>query len=398
MAIARIFGAVITLALACGSAHAQTSCNATNLFTLDWDAQTPKNTALGTGARTFTVTNLAGQTVTVTMTFAGETASYIDSGYGQTPNISVQNVGGIGATENTLFLATDFLGYTTNITSTTNVAVVRFSFSVPVRDVAFKIMDIDYSAGQFRDWVRVNTSNGATNYTPVLASPYGSRNNVSNPGLTAPGVAYIGPGTTAGYTFVSGDLIGTGISALNQDFGLINTSSTVPITQAEVRYGNGPASTMTGTAGIQSIAIHDISFCPMPVLSMTKTAAPVATTGDNRFNIPGADVDYTITVTNTGGSPVDINTATIGDLLPANVTFFNGDIDTATAGTQNFVFTPGTSGLTLAAANITYLNAANAPITPAVGYDANVRTVRWQPQGTMAANSSFAIRFRTQIK
>ena len=84
-------------------------------------------------------------------------------------------------------------------------------------------------------------------------------------------------------------------------------------------------------------------------------------------------------------------------LIAYGVTFFNGDIDTVTAGTQNFVFTPGTSGLTLGAANITYLNGANTTITPAAGYDPLVRTVRWLPQGIMAANSSFTIRFRTRI-
>lgn len=399
MGIFRILGGAVLATISCGTAQAQTSCDANNRFTLDWDAQTPKNTALGTGSRSFPVTNLAGQTVTVTLSFAGDTTHYIDSGFGQTPNISVQNVGGIGATENTLFLATDFLGFTTDITSTTNVAVVRFGFSVPVRDVAFKIMDVDYTTGQFRDWVRVGTSNGASTYVPTLASPYGGRNNVSNPGQTAPAVTYIGAGTTAGYSFISGDLAGTGISALNQDLALINTTSVVPITQAEIRYGNGPASTMTGTAGIQSISIHDISFCPMPVIAIAKSVAPVAVslTDPNRFNIPGADVDYTITVTNSGGSTVDLSTTLIGDLLPPEVTFFNGDIDTVTAGTQNFVFTPGSTGLTLAAANITYLNAGNTSITPAAGYDPLVRTVRWLPQGTMAANSSFTIRFRTRI-
>ena len=222
MGILRVFSAVMAVSLCFASAHAQVSCNATNLFTLDWDAQTPKNTTLGTGSRTFNVTNLAGQTVTVTLSFAGDTTHYVDSGFGQTPNISVQNIGGIGATENTLFLAADFVGYATDITSATNVAIARFGFSVPVRDVSFKVMDIDFaSSGQFRDWVRIGTSNGASTYVPTLTASYGGRNNVSNPGLTAPGVTFVGAGTTAGYTFISGDLAGTGTSAANQDFGLI---------------------------------------------------------------------------------------------------------------------------------------------------------------------------------
>lgn len=380
------------------AAQAQTSCDANNRFTLNWDAQTPQNTALGTGARTFTVTNALGASVVVTMTFAANTTSYINSGFGQTPNVSVQNTGGIAAGEFTLFLATDFAAYTTDLGSNTNVAAVRFGFSVPVREVTFRMLDIDFAAGQFRDWVRVSGTNGATTYVPVLTSPYG-RNNVSNPGITAPGVTYVAPGTTAGATFVSGDLVGTGAATATQDFGNIVAQFAQPVTQAEVRYGNGPASTMTGTAGVQSISIHDISFCPLPALAMVKTSAPATTviTDPNRFAIPGADIDYTLTVTNSGGSTVDAASATVADVLPANVTFYNGDIDAGTAGTQNYVFTAGTSGLTLGAANITYLNAGGTPITPAAGYDPLVRTIRYQPQGTMAANSSYSVRFRTRV-
>lgn len=395
------FGKLITVLVAAslgGAAHAQTTCDASNRFTLNWDNLTPKNTALGTGSRAFTVTNLLGASVTVTMTFAADTASYVNSGFGQTPNISVQNVGGITAGEYTLFLATDFAGYATDVGSSTNVAAVRFAFSPTVREVTFRVLDIDYAAGQFRDWVRISGVNGASTYVPLLTSPY-SRNNSTNPGITAPGVTYVAPGTTAGATFVSGDLVGTAVATSAQDYGNILAQFAQPITTAEVRYGNGPASTMTGTAGVQSISIHDISFCPLPAMAMVKTAAPatVVVTDPNRFAIPGADIDYTLTVTNSGGSTVDAAGATVADPLPANVTFYNGDIDLVTPGTQNFTFNAGTSGLTLGAANITYLDAGGSPITPAAGYDPLVRTVRYQPQGTMAANSNYSVTFRTRV-
>ena len=246
--------------------------------------------------------------------------------------------------------------------------------------------------------MRVSGTNGAATYVPLLTSPYG-RNNATNPGVTAPGVTYVAPGTTAGYTFVSGDLAGTAAATAAQDYGNVVAQFAQPVTQAEVRYGNGPASTMTGTAGIQSISIHDISFCPLPTMAMVKTSTPATSvvTDPNRFAIPGADIDYTLTVTNSGGSTVDAASATVADPLPANVTFYNGDIDTGTAGTQNFIFNAGTSGLTLGAANITYLNAGGTPITPAAGYDPLVRTIRYQPQGTMAANSNYSVTFRTRV-
>lgn len=388
-------------ALAAAPAFAQTSCNATNRYTLDWDAQTPKNTNLGTGSRNFTVTNGAGGSVTVTMSFAGDVTHYIDSGYGQTPNISVQNVGGIGASEYTLFLAVDFAGYASSIaTLGTNVAAVRFSFSTPVREVTFKTMDIDYSAGQFRDWVQVSGTNGAT-YVPAITTPYG-RNNSTNPGVTAPGVSYVGAGTVSGAAVANNQIVGTGISALNQDYGTVTSVFAEPVTQVEVRYANGPSSTMSGTAGIQSIALHDMTFCPMPDVNVVKTST-VVSDGVNPTNpkgIPGATVDYTITVTNSGGSTVDVSSANIADILPSNVTFYNGDIDTATAGTQNFIFNSGTSGLTMAAANMAYSNngGTSYAYSPTAGYDSNVNAIRFLPQGTMAANSSFTVRVRTQVK
>ncbi len=394
----------LSIALLCGvvaPASAQTSCGATTKYTLDWDTQLPKNTALGTANRIFTVTNGIGGTTNVTMSFAGDTASYIDSGYGQTPNISMQNSGGITAGENTLFLAADFASYTASLTPGANVAAVRFNFSVPVREVTFKILDVDFAANQFRDWIQVVGSNGASTYVPTIANLYGN-SNTGTPGATAPATAYVGAGTVSGAAIANGQVNGvTANSTFTQDLGTVTTSFAQPVTQVELRYGNGPTSTMAGTAGIQSISVHDISFCPMPSLTVLKSSTPFVTTltDPNRFNIPDAYVYYAITVTNSNSSTVDANSIVMSDLLPAQMTFFNGDVDGAGPLTGNFEFIPGTSGLTLGAANITYLDAANTVIpSPPAGDAPTVRTLRWAPQGTMASNSSFTLRFRARIK
>ena len=123
-------------------------------------------------------------------------------------------------------------------------------------------------------------------------------------------------------------------------------------------------------------------------------------TDPNRFNIPGADVIYTLTVSNTNSSPVDAGTVVLNDPLPSTMTFYNGDIDDTGPLTTNFEFTPGTSGLTFAAVNLGYSNNGGSTYaySPAVGYDAAVNAIRLSPQGAMAANSSFSIKFRTRIK
>jgi len=55
--------------------------------------------------------------------------------------------------------------------------------------------------------------------------------------------------------------------------------------------------------------------------------------------------------------------------------------------------------VTLTAANVTYSNNGGTTYTyvPAAGYDPAVNRLRFAPGGTMAANSSFTIKFRARI-
>lgn len=385
-------------------ARAQITCSAAEQFTLDWNAQTQG--AQGSGAQSYTANDGGGRTETVTVSYNGDIAAFQPIAFGgtigtvTTPFIGVINTGGLpAATEATLSLGTIFSAFQSNIDNATNSVGIRLTFSKPLREMRFVMLDVDYTANQFRDWIKITgVSTTAGTVVPLISSPYGGRNNQTNPGQTAPSTTVIGPYTASAPNFSGSEIVGnTGNSTDIQNLGNVTISFAQPVNQVDIRYANGPAAYMAGTPGQQAISIHDFNFCTMPTIAITKSAAPVATTGDSRFNIPGADVDYLITVTNSGGSPVDLNATNISDLLPTEVTFFNGDIDAVNAGTQNFVFAPGTSGLTLAAGNIIYLNAANTAITPATGYDPLVRRVRWLPQGTMAANSSFTIRFRTRI-
>ena len=82
------------------------------------------------------------------------------------------------------------------------------------------------------------------------------------------------------------------------------------------------------------------------------------------------------------------------------MSFYNGDIDDAGPLATNFEFVAGSSGLTFAAADLAYSNngGASYAYAPAAGYDAAVNAIRLSPQGTMAANSSFSVKFRTRIR
>jgi uncharacterized repeat protein (TIGR01451 family) len=141
------------------------------------------------------------------------------------------------------------------------------------------------------------------------------------------------------------------------------------------------------------------------ILQMTKTSTLISDPvngGGNPFHIPGAVIEYAITVTNIGNAPVDASSIVITDPLPAGVTYDGATAVTLTNGTT-------TSGLNPfnPATMVTFSNqiGGGAPYgyTPTAGYDANVRGLRIAPTGTMlgaasaTAQPSFTIRFRARV-
>lgn len=372
------------------------ACPAANQYSFLFNSQAAATLDYAS-SYTYTATNPSAQSLNLTVSFLtnGLSSSIIAST--QMPAISTL----INDDNSSRFLVLGgiFTGRTADISVNNRVVVTIFTFPTPVRDVTISTSDIDFTSNQFRDWYMAVGRNGANTYVPALTTPYGQANN-AGPFTNATSSLTLGPVTTP-FTVTAAQGVGTGASPNTNTQGDIILTFPQPVTSVEIRYGNYPLQGTETATGQQGIGIKGVSFCPMPVIALAKDSVPFSDPVNGTTNpkmIPGADVDYTITVTNSGGSPVDLDTSVISDLLPADVTFFNGDIDSSTAGVQNFVFTPNSSGLTLGSGNITYFNAANASITPSAAYDTNVRTVRWSPQGTMAANSSATIRFRTQIK
>ncbi|MEP1230576.1 MAG: hypothetical protein ABJG88_07855 [Litorimonas sp.] len=128
------------------------------------------------------------------------------------------------------------------------------------------------------------------------------------------------------------------------------------------------------------------------------------------YAIPGSDVIYEIAVENTGSGPVDANSIFLVDRLPAEVNFFNGDIDDGGPETDAVVFTDTDSGLTFnPVSNLGFSNAASAPTsmaqcnyTPLSGYDPAVTFICLSPSGIMQEGtltpSSFTLQFRAQLE
>lgn len=147
-----------------------------------------------------------------------------------------------------------------------------------------------------------------------------------------------------------------------------------------------------------------------PTLAATKSVTVYNPTGTTPFALPGNDVVYALTVQNSGSGTVDSNSLFIVDTLPAQVTFYNGDMDGTGPATGAVYFTQANgAGLTFTlATDAKYSSSATRPTNfaactyaPAPGYDANVKHVCLNPKGTMGAgtpNPSFTAQFRVQIK
>lgn len=386
----------IALMAAASSAHA--GCPAANQYNFLFNSQAAATLSY-TGTYTYTATSTALGNQNFTVSFLANGQSSNVAGGVTMPAINAL----INDDNSSRFLVVGgiFTGRTADITTNTRVVVTTFTFPTPVRDVTVSTSDIDFAANQFRDWFMAVGRNGAGTYVPAIITPFGQANN-TGPYTNGSSSVTLGPVTTPG-TVTASQALGTGAAPNTDNTGNVTVSFAQPVTSIELRYGNYPYTSGENTTGQQAIGFKGISWCPMPSLTVAKTSAPYSDPQNGATNpklIPGGDLLYTLTVTNSNSSPVDLSTAILTDPLPVNVTFYNGDIDDSGPLTTNFSFNAGTSGLTFAAGNLTYSNNAGASYayTPAAGYDANVTALRFAPQGMMAANSSFSLTFRAQVK
>lgn len=382
---------ILFMVLLAGTSAARADCDAANRYVFSFASQSAATLSYGT-TYSYTARNGNGATQTVTMALTQNGLSSTAAAGVTLPAIGTLVTGASGA--QTLTLGGVFSGRTTSITGTTRVVTLTYTFAEPVRDVSFTLYDVDFGANQFRDWLQVTGSAG----TVAMSSPPGNGNGTSAARTAAGSTVAFGSLSTPVSLTVT-QAAGTAASGNNSDEGNVDVTFAVPVTSVTLRYGNYPFTTGENTTGQQAIGISGVNYCPLPRITVTKTSTPYQTSGTNRFAIPGADVIYTFSVANTGGSPVDASTVVLTDVLPANVTFYGGDVDDSGPATGAFEFTAGSSGLTLPTSGIAYSSDGGASYgySATTTYDANVRAIRLIPSGSFAANSSFTIRFRARI-
>jgi uncharacterized repeat protein (TIGR01451 family) len=385
------------LPLLLASMPAQAACDANNTYNFAFSSVADASLTYGS-TYTYSATNPLGATRTFTFRAVNNGLSSIQVNSENMPQISGDLTSGTGG--KTFQIGGTFPSRTANITSNTRTIRLTITFATPVRDIILNGHDADFTSNQFRDWVHVTGSDGTSAFVPALSAPAGNNNGAG--ARTATGSSVNFGADNAPYVLTSNEAVGISASAdQNVTTGDVVISFPQPVTSVTISYGNFPLQAGELSTGQQRFGISQVRFCPMPAIVVAKTSAPYVTTAGSpdRFNAPGSDVAYTLTVTNSGGSPVDVSSLVLTDVLPTNMTFYNGDYNASSPGMGPFELTAGSSGVTLPAGGRAYSNnnGATYVYAPAAGYDANVDAVRLTPSGSMAANSTFTIRFRARI-
>lgn len=158
--------------------------------------------------------------------------------------------------------------------------------------------------------------------------------------------------------------------------------------------------------GNDSASVQSNVIVPIPLV-VTKLSAPLEAGG---FSLPGKEMVYSVQVSNPS-MKVSESTIVLVDAMPSDLVFYNGDFDPSTPGMGPIRFVDGgsASGLTCCAAqDVSYSDdpiGTASPVfdyVPQAGFDANVRFIRINPKGVMAAAGntvpSFTISFRGRIK
>ncbi|HEY0322100.1 MAG TPA: hypothetical protein VGC66_14160 [Pyrinomonadaceae bacterium] len=137
----------------------------------------------------------------------------------------------------------------------------------------------------------------------------------------------------------------------------------------------------------------------VPNVSLNKSVSP------NGTQLPGTDLTYTISFTNSGGNSA--RNLILTDPDPASTLRLNTNTYFKVG---SVLFAPGTTGMTLPAASITYSNNNGSTFvyTPVsgggsapAGYDANVTHIRFSFTGNLsqtAPNNTGSVSFKVRIK
>lgn len=259
----------------------------------DWDLQSWTAGAL---SGSYVLTNVG--TISWSLTNQGTWLNNATYG-GLSPAKQTAVTGGIAGATQSLFLYPDFA-------TVSQVQMSTLTLPTAVPGLQFRILDVDYNAGQFADRVKVS---GLFNGAAVIPT-------VTN------GTANYVIGNTA---------YGDQLSADTSSAGNITVTFASPVDTIIIEYGNHALS--PANPGGQAIALHDITLCrPQATLQISKTSTVISDPVNGTTNpamIPGAVVRYCLLVSNPDSATT--TAVAVTDTMPANVTFVPGSMASGTS-------------------------------------------------------------------
>jgi uncharacterized repeat protein (TIGR01451 family) len=210
--------------------------------------------------------------------------------------------------------------------------------------------------------------------------------------------------------------------------GMPDTNHLVPGESLDILIGYTIAGDSSGSATVSTTAtstfdvnIRDSvtdSLTFSADIFMTKSAMAYSDPVNGIINpkaIPGAEIFYTLQVTNQGSGAVDSDTVVVVDPIPANTEMYVDDLDGSGSGPVVFVDGTTPSGLTYTFTSLSSLTDdldfsddggstyTYIPAPDGAGYDSSVSTIRINPKGVfnaagVSSNPIFEIRFRVRVK
>lgn len=305
---------------------------------------------------------------------ASPTAAYLNGAV--TYTLTVGNTGNVATTALKVF---DFLPYSGAVADATK----RFAF-----DTTFT-PTFAYTGTAAGSPVR-------TEAVPPTIAPYSGNANQQQV-LWDFGSYALAPGGSVAITFRA--TVGSAMPEL----------SYYNIGYVEFTSASGPGSVNAVTA-LVSVTNPKPSLVFMKTVGVTSDPVNGAT---NPKNIPGAEVLYTLRVTNTGPGALDSNTLVISDPIPGNTELFVGDLGAAVDSgpivfgqgvpTSNLTFTFGSLASLTDDVDFSNVGCNTWTYVPVPPFDATVNCIRLKPKGAMAASSGgnnpyFDFNFRVRIK
>jgi len=168
----------------------------------------------------------------------------------------------------------------------------------------------------------------------------------------------------------------------------------------------------SGSVHVDGIA-YDFACLPPPLpdLQASKSIEIYDPANSGLYALPGNDVIYTISVSNAGDGAADSDSIELIDTLPAEVEFWNGDIDDGGPESDPIVFTQSVgTGMTFSyATDVRFGTGATVPadfaacsvITPDSTYRPDLTFICLNPKGILTSDDpdpTVEMSFRTRIK